>query len=71
MLRLPAPDQRVSQLHMQAVARLLEAWDADAENDNYSKADAAADLRDALAATCTCRALPHDPADHERQWTTR
>lgn len=60
MLTLPAPDQRVSHLHMQAVVALLDEWEADAEDDNYSKGDAATDLRNALAAACTCRALPHD-----------
>ena len=59
-LRLPAPDGRVSQIHMRAVARLIDQWEADDENDNYSKGEAATDLRNAIAAICTCRALPHD-----------
>lgn len=60
MLNLPAPDQRVSHLHMQAVARLLDEWESREDDVDYSYADAAIDLRNALAATCTCRALPHD-----------
>jgi hypothetical protein len=41
---------------------LLDDWDANAEDDNYSKGDAANDLRKALTRACGCERglLPHD-----------
>lgn len=40
----------------QCLADLLESWDSNAQDDNYSKGQAAADLRAALAACANDRA---------------
>lgn len=61
MLRLPAADERVSHLHMRAVAALIKQWEEDdADSDDYTRAGAAEDLRRVIAGVCTCRDLPHD-----------